>query len=246
LDEMLHPMLSDFGLPARVGAAVSPYLAPEQVQGGIVDRRADIYALGVLLYTTLVGAEPPAGMVVSPRSRRPDIPESVERVIFKAMAQNPDQRFQSATEFLSAMQTAFESPLPAPQPVYAPPPPPPPPPAAAPTQTISQTVNVGGEKKGTNWVGLLIGVIFVLILCIGAIYSYRVYMENQGAAPVEPTQPAAARPLRSSSCPHNPGCDRGPATRAQANKSTERAADTAPEQPPTVAQHRKSSSLSPA
>ncbi len=110
LDEMLHPLLSDFGLPARIGTAVSPFLAPEQVQGGIVDRRADVYALGVLLYTTLVGAEPPAGLVVSPRSRRPDIPEGVERVIFKAMAQNPDQRFQSATEFFSAMRTAFETP----------------------------------------------------------------------------------------------------------------------------------------
>jgi outer membrane biosynthesis protein TonB len=57
--------------------------------------------------------------------------------------------------------------------------------------TMSQTVNVGTETKGTNWVGILIGVIFVLVLCIGAIYSYRMYMENQGAAPVEPTQPAA-------------------------------------------------------
>jgi len=187
MDEMLHPLLTDFGLPARVGAVVSPFLAPEQVQGGVVDRRADVYALGVLLYTTLVGAEPPAGLVVSPRSRRPEIPEGVERVIFKAMAQNPDQRFQSATEFYSALRMAFETPQPAPQPVYAPPPPP----SAIPTQAISQTVNVGGEKKGTNWVGILIGVVFVLILCIGAIYSYRVYTENQGAAPVEPTQPAS-------------------------------------------------------
>jgi len=58
-----------------------------------VDRRTDVYALGVLLYTTLVGVAPSAGMVVSPRANRSDIPEGVERVIFKAMAQNPDQRF---------------------------------------------------------------------------------------------------------------------------------------------------------
>jgi len=195
LDEMLHPLLTDFGLPARVGTAVSPFLAPEQVQGGIVDRRADVYALGVLLYTTLVGAEPPAGLVVSPRSRRPEIPEGIERVIFKAMAQNPDQRFQSASEFFSAMQSAIQSPQPTPQPVYAPPPPPP----VAPMPTMSQIVNVGTEAKRTNWVGILIGVIFALILCIGAIYSYRLYMENQGTVPVEPTQavlqPTQAPPI---------------------------------------------------
>ncbi len=185
LDDMLHPLLSDFGLPGRVNREITPYLAPEQVQGGMVDRRTDVYALGVLLFTTLVSAEPPAGVVVSPRSRRPDLPESVERVIFKAMAQNPDQRFQSGTEFSNALRTAFATPPPAPQPVYAPPPPP----TVAPLPTVSQTINVTGQKKGANWVAIILGVLLVLILCVGAMTIYQVYLQNQSVTPGAPTQP---------------------------------------------------------
>lgn len=186
LDELMQPLLNDYGLPARIGGPATPYQAPEQVQGGIVDRRSDVYALGVLLYTTLVGAEPPAGVVASLRARRPEIPDAVDRVVFKALAQNPDQRFQSASEFLAALQSAIETPQPAPAPVYTPPPSP----APVPMQSITQTVNVESEKKGPNVIGILIGVIFVLILCIAAVYSYRVFMENQGAATAVPTQPA--------------------------------------------------------
>lgn len=107
LDAMLHPLLSDFGLPARIGDGTSPYLAPEQVRGGMVDRRVDVYALGVLLYTALAGAAPQPRVVVSLRTRRPDVPEGVESVVLKAMAQNPDQRFQSAADFFEDLQTAF-------------------------------------------------------------------------------------------------------------------------------------------
>jgi hypothetical protein len=109
----------------------------------------------------------------------------VERVIFKAMAQNPDQRFQSAAEFFNAMRTALAIPARAPQPVYAPAPPPP----AAPMPTVSQTVTVEGQKKGTNWVGIILMVFLALALCIGAIFVYQVYMQNQSATPGEPTQP---------------------------------------------------------
>jgi len=184
LDAMLHPLLSDFGLPGIPGAAVSPFLAPEQVQGGVIDRRADIYALGALLYTTLVGVAPPAGMVVSPRPIRPDVPEGVERVIFKAMAQNPDQRFQTASEFFNAMHTAFVSPAPIAGPVYSSAPP------VAPLPAVSQTVNVAGQKKGANWVAIILGLLLVLILCVGAIYFYQAYIQNQGATPAASTQPA--------------------------------------------------------
>jgi serine/threonine-protein kinase len=184
LDAMLHPLLSDIGLPGRPGMAGSPYLAPEQVQGGLIDRRADVYALGVLLYTTLVGIAPPAGMVVSPRSSRPDVPEGVERVIFKAMAQTPDQRFQSATEFFNAMRSAFVIPPPVSPPVYASAPP------VTPMPTVSQTVNVAGQKKGADWVAIILGVFLVLALCFVAISAYRLYTQNQEAAPVEPNPPA--------------------------------------------------------
>jgi eukaryotic-like serine/threonine-protein kinase len=118
LDAILHPLLGDFGLPARIGDGTSPYLAPEQLQGGVVDQRADVFALGVLLFTTLIGAAPQAGVMVSPRSGRPDLPEGVESVVLKAMAHNPDQRFQSAAEFFNALQMAFIPSMP--RPVFTP------------------------------------------------------------------------------------------------------------------------------
>ena len=101
-------MLTDFGLPQRVGVPTNVYMSPEQVQGGAVDRRSDIYTLGVLLYEMLVGEPPPAGSVVSPRARRPDLPQDLEKVIFKAMAQNPDQRYQTAAEFSQALDEALD------------------------------------------------------------------------------------------------------------------------------------------
>ena len=68
LNQARQPLLTDFGLTKGAGTPITPYMSPEQVQGGIVDKRTDVYALGVLLYTMLVGTTPPAGVVVSPRA----------------------------------------------------------------------------------------------------------------------------------------------------------------------------------
>lgn len=173
LDESKHPLLTDFGIPMVSSVEPSPYASPEQVQGGVVDRRADIYALGVLLYELLTGEAPPAGVVISPRVKRPDLPESVERVIFKAMAQNPDARFQSAIEFRNALDASLrpivptQQPIPTPQQFQAAPTPPPPP------------------KKGPNWLAIILGLLLVIIICFAGVYLGNRLLTNPDQPPTE-------------------------------------------------------------
>jgi serine/threonine protein kinase len=179
-----HVLLTDFGLPVTppVGQA-PPYLAPEQVQGGVVDKRSDVYALGVLLFETLVGEAPSAGVVVSAHARRSDLPQAVDQVIFKSMAQNPEQRFQSPLEFMNALRNALT--IPEPQPVY-----PPPPPTPSPVPSVAQSVTVQREgKSGSGWVALSVGAIILIGLCVGAFLLYWVFMGGQNTAPSGPTQP---------------------------------------------------------
>jgi len=185
LDESRRPLLTDFGLPQRVGVPTNVYMSPEQVQGGAVDRRSDIYTLGVLLYEMLVGEPPPAGSVVSPRARRPDLPQDLEKVIFKAMAQNPDQRYQMVADFSQALDEAVEPK--APQPVT--PSPQPETPAAAPAQPA--------KKKDTSWLVFLMGGLFIVILIACGLILVPTLIGDDGEppaatepAPVEPTDPA--------------------------------------------------------
>ena len=174
LDEQHQPLLTDFGFPQQLGAPPTPYMSPEQVRGGAVDRRADVYALGVLLYEVLVGEVPPVGAVVSPRAKRPDLSEAVEKVILKAMAQNPDQRFQTAGEFRAALGAALRPVAPTPQPQVQYQVPPAPAPAQAPA------------KKGTSWLAIVLGVLLLIVICVGAYLILPGLMGDQETAPEPP------------------------------------------------------------
>ncbi len=123
--------LADFGL-ARVldvsqqmtGSSVMgtpTYMSPEQGQGLKADHRSDIYSLGVMLYELATGqvpydAETPMGVILKhirdplplPRTIFPDVPEAVEKVILKAMAKEPDNRYQSVAEMVEALAAAAD------------------------------------------------------------------------------------------------------------------------------------------
>lgn len=88
------------------------YMAPEQARGEKVDHRADVYALGAILYRMLTGKRAfegtDAGAVITavlnedpkrPRSIEPSIPEAIEIVIQRAMAKDKTERYQSMEEF---------------------------------------------------------------------------------------------------------------------------------------------------
>jgi eukaryotic-like serine/threonine-protein kinase len=95
------------------------YLSPEQAQGSTVDARSDIYSLGCVLYEMLAGRPPFSGDSpvaiaykhvredpVHPSNTNPDVPPSLDAVVMKAMAKNPDNRYQTADEFRQDLERA--------------------------------------------------------------------------------------------------------------------------------------------
>jgi serine/threonine protein kinase/tetratricopeptide (TPR) repeat protein len=76
------------------------YMSPEQAAGGIVDHRGDIYSVGALLYEMVTGQPPQKrdGEIVGPRSLRLQLSEDLDRIIVRALAQDPAQRYQSMAQ----------------------------------------------------------------------------------------------------------------------------------------------------
>ncbi len=96
------------------------YMAPEQVEQGAVDRRADIFACGVLLYELLTQRTPFGRELVAvnailhqdppdPRDFRPDIPEELVPIVMRALEKKPDDRYQSAQEMLEDLESVLRS-----------------------------------------------------------------------------------------------------------------------------------------
>lgn len=109
--------VSGFSKMTSTGLAIGTvrYMAPEQLTGSAIDERADIYALGVVLYEALAGehpflrtaAEDPVGAILVGRatplsSLRPELPPSVTRVVHTAMARVATDRFASTRALADA------------------------------------------------------------------------------------------------------------------------------------------------
>lgn len=125
--------LVDFGVAKAMGRAGSdtnagqlkgkvPYMSPEQARGGIVDRRTDIFAMGIVLYKMTTGLHPFMGdndlltmkniisrPLLPPRVKNPSFPAEVEHILLKCLQKDPDKRFQTMAELTSAIDRAVTS-----------------------------------------------------------------------------------------------------------------------------------------
>lgn len=112
------PELADLtSVGSMVGTA--KYLAPEQVSGGDVDARTDVYALGAVLYEMVCGRPPFQGdndlatatarlhaTPERPRSVLRTVPERLDAIIMRALASDPDERYPSASAMWADLQAA--------------------------------------------------------------------------------------------------------------------------------------------
>ncbi|MFO1204580.1 MAG: protein kinase [Burkholderiales bacterium] len=127
--------VSDFGI-ARVDAnqftevgevlGTPYYMAPEQVLGGPIDLRADLYAVGIICYQLLTGRRPFAGtpmevmqqvidfMPVDPSRLNPALPRDLDHIMRTALAKRPEDRFQSARELAERLRQTLDAALPPP------------------------------------------------------------------------------------------------------------------------------------
>jgi serine/threonine protein kinase/tetratricopeptide (TPR) repeat protein len=180
----------DFGIARASGAkgktgegaiiGTPEYMAPEQVEGKPADRRADLYALGVILFEMVTGRPPfegetPLGVAVKhktepppdPHALAPQIPAELGRVILRSLEKDRDKRYQTSEEFLADLAAVDEA-LPTTE-------------RTAPSRkpTISKKITVEFTPKK-----LLIPAAGVAVLVLAALFLWHPWSSPKSAAAV--------------------------------------------------------------
>jgi serine/threonine protein kinase len=207
-----HYYLSDFGITKIVSSdrdltstgqivGTIDYIAPEQIQGKPMDGRADLYALGCVLYQCLTGVvpfipeetaalmwahvhdEPP-----SVTAQRPDLPPQIDNIVAKAMAKQPEDRYATCRELALTLRAVAADPaaslgsgeiFPA-RPVNTPSPVP-----AGMTSTYTPPTParvrapVTASPSQRNWLYLILGGVLALALVAGSTVAVLKYLSSR-------------------------------------------------------------------
>lgn len=212
IDEQGNLFLTDFGI-AKLLESASPrltqtdaimgtpaYISPEQAKAETVNQRSDIYSLGIILYEMVTGrvpfvADTPLAVILKhisdplppPSVVKSDIPEPIEKVILKALAKEPDDRYATAAEFLSAWKRALEeketirrAPEPAPAPASR---------AGTPfdqTQGKPAPASYAAPQPARSRTGWVVGCLIFACLGLSAAGIGIVFFNSQGLAFLTP------------------------------------------------------------
>ena len=200
-------LISDFGIAKftqgeagnMTGSAIigtPAYMSPEQAGGESVDGRADIYALGVILYEMLTGNQPykadtPLAVAIKHLTEpvpnilevSPNLPAWMEKVIARAMAKDRDDRFSTAVEMVETVNAYLRGETP---PVTVK--------SSRPTQKISPfnktTISRSSteptfvsKKKGRSPLGVILGLFVLALLGVGVFLMGRSMLPFLSVAP---------------------------------------------------------------
>lgn len=173
LDQRGRVKIADFGLAKLVGPAedfeltathqvmgTPRYMAPEQMAGShSVDHRADIYSLGVVLYEMLTG-EVPAGHF-DPPSKKVEIDVRLDEVVLRALAREPERRYQHASDVKTDVESIS---------------------ASQRLASISPATGdaVDGDEDG-SWKGLLASVVHIFLAVVVSMFGLGVFLGGADA-----------------------------------------------------------------
>lgn len=210
--------LMDFGIAkavtdphlTRTGTTLGSlfYISPEQLSGGAIDARSDLYSLGVAMYEIVTGKRPFEGKSEyslmaahlneaprPPMEMNPALSPALSSVILLALAKNPDERFQSADAFRAALTEAtrgFEATT---VPVAGVPPP-----AEYARQSTANRPNhlnlTGSQNSGHRGLYMLLGALIAIVIIVASAVElpqwFRARAHTQGAAPAALNAPQGA------------------------------------------------------
>ncbi|OGO32010.1 MAG: hypothetical protein A2Z16_16795 [Chloroflexi bacterium RBG_16_54_18] len=204
-------ILVDFGIAKFFGhdlvtmdgaKAVSPGFSPLEQYHASTDTRSDIYSLGSTLYTVVTGELIPESTrralgevkLIPPRQLQPDLSLALEAIILRAVEIQPERRYQSAAEFLTALKATFQKPAAPPQDDYLPQPVPVEGPQAA-GFPVPSGVNNKSVLPGQNRSCFSIPVVILGIVGICAFTAIAVVLLNNRSRALvySPTNPISQK-----------------------------------------------------